>query len=214
VRHALGTLLFASLICVLLWGMRGFWAHGMRFSGFIWNLFLAWIPLVLALKLRDRERADTKFWLLGVAWLLFFPNSFYIVTDLVHVKKFGTDHLPVWYDVLMTAAFACVGLLLGALSLYVLHLRVRARYGWPRGWLFAGSALLLGSVGVYLGRFSRLNSWDVIARPLHLLDKVSKVAEPEKARPVAFIVAFFFFSLAVYACVVSMARIHEIEEET
>jgi uncharacterized membrane protein len=131
----------------------------------------------------------------------------------VHLQNYPKDHVPLWYDVLMTGAFACGGMFLGCLSLYLLHLGVRVRYGWKRGWTFAAGMLLLGAIGVYLGRFSRLNSWDIIARPLHLMDKVGQMTDPGNARPVAFTSAFFLFSLAVYVFVVSMARIHESDEE-
>src|SRR4051812_5341592 len=108
VRHVLGTLFFASLVCTGLWAFRAYWAHKTHFSGLVGNLGLAWIPLPLALLLCYRKQADVKFWALGITWLLFFPNSFYIVTDLIHVKKFGSDKVAIWYDALMTAAFACV----------------------------------------------------------------------------------------------------------
>ncbi len=215
-RHTLSTLLFASLVCVILWAVRGYVAEGFRFSGFVWNLVLAWIPLILALFLRRQAElgGGLKMWLLGVGWLLFFPNAFYIVTDLIHFKKFGTDGVPKWFDILMTVAFASGGMFLGCLSLYLLHLLVRARFGWKTGWAFAAGMLGLGSLGIYLGRFARLNSWDVLTRPFKLLDEVADLAAPPEARlAFAFSSAFFLFSLAVYAFVVSMARIHEVQPE-
>jgi uncharacterized membrane protein len=216
VQHTLHTLILASFVCLLMWAVRVYVGHGIRFAGFIWNLFLAWIPLGLAFAIRRRLAHGHRgvwLWVLAVAWLLFFPNAFYIVTDLIHLKKFGTDHVPPWYDLLMTMAFACGGMFLGCLSLYLLHLTARERFGWRVGWLFAGTMLALGALGVYLGRFSRLNSWDIVARPLHLLDEVTDLAvPPERHMAFAFTSAFFLFSLVVYAFVVSMTRIHEIEE--
>jgi uncharacterized membrane protein len=213
-RHTLNTLIFATAVCVLLFAIRAYVAHGPRFSGFVWNLFLAWMPLGFALAIWQRVGRGlwgAGGWALAVCWLLFFPNAFYIVTDLIHVKKFGTDGVPRWYDLLMTAAFACGGMFLGCLSLYLLHLLVRQRWGWQRGWAFATAMLALGAFGIYLGRFSRLNSWDVIARPFKLLGEVSELALPKESREAAaFSLAFFLFSMAVYAFVVSVARIHEL----
>lgn len=214
VRHTLGTLVFASAVCTGMLLVRCVCAdgHRFRFTGFFGNLLLAWIPLGLALLLRrlPARRNRFGFWSTLVTWVLFFPNAFYLTTDLIHTKKFGTDGIYPWFDLLMTTAFACGGLFLGSLSLYLLHLAVRQRFGWRVGWMFAGGMLALGAFGIYLGRFLRLNSWDVVTRPLKLAGDVSALLGP-KSRPevAAFAVTFFFFSLAVYCLMVSVARLHE-----
>jgi uncharacterized membrane protein len=70
--------------------------------------------------------------------------------------------------------------------------------------------LALGSFGIYLGRFFRLNTWDVVARPFKLAGDIAALLEPKGLTEVAaFCVTFFFFSLAIYSFVVSMARLHE-----
>jgi uncharacterized membrane protein len=143
---------------------------------------------------------------------LFFPNAFYLVTDLIHMKKFGLDGIARWFDLLMTTSFACGGIFLGCLSLYVMHLTVRKRWGWKVGWAFASGMLALGSFGIYLGRALRLNSWDVVTRPLKLVGDVSSLVEPKSmAEVTGFSVTFFFFSLAADCFVVSIARLHEAE---
>ncbi len=214
VRHTLYTLGFASAVCTGMLLVR-FACVGdlrFRFSGLLGNLLLAWIPLVLALLIRriPARRNRFCFWSALVAWVLFFPNAFYITTDLIHMRKFGTDGIYRWYDMLMTIAFACGGIFLGSLSLYLLHLFVRQRLGWRLGWAFAAGMLALGSFGIYLGRFLRLNSWDVVTRPFKLLANISPLLEPKSLTEVAaFSATFFFFSLAVYCFVVSVARLHE-----
>jgi uncharacterized membrane protein len=216
-RHTLGTLVFASAVCVLMWCVRAGFSRSPHFFGFVWNLFLAWIPLWLALLLRRecgpgplRKRA----WLIGLAWLLFLPNSFYIVTDLIHFKKFGMGGIPKMFDVMMTFAFAAGGMFLGCLSLYLMQLSVRERRGWKIGWAFAIGILALVSLGVYLGRDLRLNSWDVLM-PWKLFGRMAGLGEPAKQHYAGvFIAPFFLLSVAVYAFVVSMTRIHELEEVT
>lgn len=213
-HHTLYTLLFASLVCIGMLLVRFVCAGNLRFSGFFANLLLAWIPAALSIFLwrMHTKVGRSAFWSVVVLWILFFPNAFYIVTDLIHIKKFGADGIYRWFDLLMTTSFAAGGMFLGCLSLYLMHLFVRLRFGWRVGWLFAGGMLALGSFGIYLGRALRLNSWDVVARPLKLLGDVSSLVEPESAREVgAFSVTFFFFSLAVYSFVVSIARLHETE---
>jgi len=212
--HTLRTLVFVSFVCSGMLVARFICAddHRSRFSGLFGNLLLAWIPLVLALFIcrPSATRTSTRFWSAFVAWVLFFPNAFYLTTDLIHIKKFGTDGIYPWFDMLMTACFACVGMFLGSLSLYLLHLLVHRRFGWRAGWLFATAMLAIGSFGIYLGRFLRLNSWDVLTRPVKLTGEIAGLWEPKSLREVtAFSVTFFFFSLAVYTALVSMARLHE-----
>jgi uncharacterized membrane protein len=123
---------------------------------------------------------------------------------------FGTNGIYLWYDLLMITTFACGGMFLGCLSLYLLHLFIRERLGWRVGWVFASSVLAIGSFGIFLGRRLRLNSWDIVARPSQMVDRLTTLTEPHRAREVvAFSVTFFFFSLAVYCFVVSVARLHE-----
>jgi uncharacterized membrane protein len=213
VRHILGTLLFGTLVCAGLLVARYLCVGKTRFDYLFWNLFLAWIPLGLALWIRRMPgQRRMAFWTAVVLWVLFFPNSFYIVTDLMHAKTFGMDGAYLWFDILLAMSYVCGGIFLGCLSLYLMQLFVRERFGWRVGWLFSGAMLVLGSFGIYLGRFLRLNSWDAIVRPWKLMGHVSSLLDAASAKEVAaFTVAFFFFSLAIYCFVVSIARLHEEE---
>lgn len=212
-RHTINTLLFGSAVCTGMLLTRFVCTGKFHFGGLLWNLILAWIPMGLALliwRAPDSSRSRRGFWITLVLWFLFYPNAFYITTDLVHMKKFGSDGVFRWFDLLMTMSFAAGGMFLGCLSLYLLHLFVRERFGWRLGWAFASGMLALGSFGIYLGRVLRLNSWDVVARPFKLVGDILSLLEPHSAKEaIAFSVTFFFFSLAVYSFVVSMARLHE-----
>jgi uncharacterized membrane protein len=211
-RHTLYTLVFGSAVCTAMLVVRFLFTRQLHFSGLFGNLLLAWIPMILALCLwrMPSGRHRRWFWLTAVLWFLFYPNAFYITTDLIHMKKFGSDGVFRWFDLLMTMSFAAGGMFLGCLSLYLLHLSARARFGWRVGWLFAGGMLALGSFGIYLGRILRWNSWDVATRPLKLAGDAIALTEPHNAREaIVFSATFFFFSLAVYCFVVSMARLHE-----
>jgi uncharacterized membrane protein len=159
-------LLVASLFCVALVVVRA--VHTGDASGryLIWNLFLAWIPFTLAVVIYDRwrrRRGGLAIAVLAVLWLLFFPNAPYIATDFVHLESGGA--VPFWYDAVTIGAFAWVGLLLGFASLYLMQSVVRQWRGALAGWIFAVVAIALGSLGIYLGRFLRLNSWDVLEDP-------------------------------------------------
>ena len=168
-RRRLATVLglfLASLFCVALVLVRTAHTGNVDFRYLIWNLFLAWIPFALAVFVYDRwrrRRGGMLLLVLGGLWLLFFPNAPYIATDVVHLQH---DPLsPYWYDAVTIAAFAWMGVLLGFASLYLMQTAVRQWRGAVAGWIFAFFAIGLGSLGIYLGRFERWNSWDVITRP-------------------------------------------------
>lgn len=143
---------------------RHFGTFDFRFLA--WNLFLAWVPLVVALLAYDRYRRGTPLLRLVPAlglWLLFLPNAPYIVTDFVHLS--ATSRAPLWFDGIELSAFSWTGLLLGFVSLYLVHAVVRHRFGAAAGWLGVLPVLALVSAGVYLGRVKRWNSWDLLTQP-------------------------------------------------
>jgi uncharacterized membrane protein len=98
-----------------------------------------------------------------VLWLLFLPNAPYIVTDFVHLS--ASSRAPLWFDGVELSAFAWTGMLLGFVSLYLVHAVLRDRYGAPFGWSAVLFVLALSGVGVYLGRVKRWNSWDLLTQP-------------------------------------------------
>ena len=138
-----------------------------------WNLLLAWVPFVLALLVYDARRRGVGTvgrLALGGLWLLFLPNAPYIVTDLIHLGRI--TGAPLWFDAGMIAAFAFMGLVLGLGSLFLVQLALADAFG-PRGRLGARARRIpLCSVGVYVGRFLRLNSWDAIVDPSVLASPV------------------------------------------
>ena len=126
----------------------------------VWNLFLAWIPMVLAITFDLVER---RWWLLpvGLAWLVFLPNAPYLVTDLVHLGE-GYD---LWRHVLQYGFAAWTGILLGVVSLLLVHQRLDREFGRVWGWLAAALSVAGCAIGVVIGRFQRWNSWDLVTRP-------------------------------------------------
>lgn len=164
----------------------------------IWNLFLAWIPLGLAYLVEDlwRQRLIEKWGVMaGVGiWLLFFPNAPYLITDLIHLKA-APDHL-IWYDALMSFSFALAGLLTGLYSLLKVHRLVEHIWNDFRAWVTISGCLVLSSYGVYLGRFGRWNSWDLITNPFSLVRySLSNLQDP---LAIKLTVAFSFAMLVIY----------------
>lgn len=135
----------------------------------VWNLFLAWIPYLIAICIGPifrRNKSKIVFGLLFFSWLFFFPNAPYIITDLLHLKSRAP--IPHWYDLMLIASFAWTGLMLGLLSLYEIHYFIRQRLSRFKSWMIVLTCITLCGYGVYLGRYLRWNTWDLIARPMEL----------------------------------------------
>jgi uncharacterized membrane protein len=193
-RRALATvgLVAASALCVGLLELRVRETGDGFYRFLVWNLFLAWVPLLLAAFAysRSRARVDALSWVTLVAWLAFFPNAPYLLTDFIHLAQ---GPAPLWYDGLMLSAFAWTGLLLGFASLYLVQVILRRTVGAAWSWLGVVGSLALASLGVYIGRFVRLNSWDVLVHPRHVVEVVHArlVAEPpELAQALVALTAF------------------------
>jgi uncharacterized membrane protein len=127
-------------------------------------------------------------------WLVFLPNAPYLVTDLVHLRP--APPVPASFDVLLFASFALAGCALAWGSLDAVHARLAPAVGRARAALAIAAVLLLTGFGVYLGRFERWNSWDLVARPRGVLaDAAGALADP---RALAFSAAFAAFVGAGY----------------
>src|ERR1035437_7088518 len=112
-------LLFASGTSVALMVARILWTGRLGYSFLVWNLFLAWLPMMFALlaceKYQSTSGRDWRFVGLAGAWLLFFPNAPYIFTDLIHLT---TRFYPYfWVDLSLILLCALTGLVLGFVSL-------------------------------------------------------------------------------------------------
>jgi uncharacterized membrane protein len=155
----------ASALCLVLELVRER-GYAADFRFLVWNLFLAWVPLALALVVYDGYRRGATLVRLAPAlalWLLFLPNAPYIVTDFVHLS--ASSRAPLWFDGVELSAFAWTGMLLGFVSLYLVHAVLRHRFGVLLAWCSVLCVLALASVGVYLGRVRRWNSWEVLTQP-------------------------------------------------
>ena len=166
------SLLAASVLSIGTLAVRIHETHDHRYTFLLWNLFLAWVPLIaasIAFALA-RRRVGAAAGVLIVVWLLFFPNAPYLLTDFIHLNGDGPS--PLWYDALMLSSFAWTALMLGFASLYLVHAIVARHGNAALGWGVVVCVLGLGSFGVYLGRFARFNSWDVVRRPRVVLSVI------------------------------------------
>lgn len=163
-----------------------------------WNAILAIAPLTLAVPLFRLGRRPSVLWWGGLAaFVALLPNAPYVLTDVVHLLPDlqqaqglpGALGLLVQYAALFTA---------GVLS-YVVSLVLAVRWLADRGWRRGTVAIELGAhlacaVGIYLGRVTRLNSWDLLDVPLVAVALLDLGA----VRPLALIAAMFAVLCAVY----------------
>ena len=176
----LGSLAGLSALVVAMVAVRVSYSGNSYYEALVWNLLLAWIPFALAVYVYDGRRRGERgplLWAASALWLLFFPNAPYIVTDFKWLRDW--TGAPIWYDVVLVAAAAWCGLMLGFISLYLMQAVVRRSIGAVKAWLFVLGVLAVSSFGIYLGRFQRWNSWDVFTRPGVLAHNVW----PHLARP-------------------------------
>lgn len=161
--------LFAFLgFIMLLIAARIFYTGSTLYLFLVWNIFLAWIPLsVSSLFGKLSEKAVWRQFLIFCCWLAFFPNALYIVTDLIHLEI--ESSVPKWFDAVLLFSASVAGLMMAFVSLHRAEIYLaKTRFGKFRP-LLVFLILSLGSFGVYLGRFLRWNSWDIISNPFQLL---------------------------------------------
>ena len=162
----MGSLLLCSTFAVALLAARVVYTDSTQYRNLAWNLVLAWVPFLVALVLYERHRAGARPLALlapGLLWLLFLPNAPYLLTDVFLIRFLGG--VPIWFDVVLVTAFAWTGLMLGFVSLFLVHTVARSLAGPRAGWALVLGATALSSFGIYLGRFLRWNSWDFVVQP-------------------------------------------------
>jgi uncharacterized membrane protein len=207
VTASLGVL---SLFVIAMIGFRIAYTGSREHIAIAWNLFLAWIPFAIALFVYDRARRGISRPALGVGaalWLLFLPNAPYIVTDLKYIGRGGG--VPELYDLLLLTGAAWAGLLLGLMSLLLMHAVAQRIVGAITAWCCVVAVLALSSFGIYLGRVQRWNSWDVFVRPGSLAAEIAGAAvDPfSHPKPIAVMILFTFFLTACYLVFYSFARL-------
>jgi uncharacterized membrane protein len=138
-----------------------------------WNLFLAFIPYWITRWMSanpDLIENKLKRFLLLSTWLLFIPNAFYIITDLFHLVH--VHSAPRWFDLLLIFSFAWNGILCGIISLRRVELIINLNRGPVYSLLMVFAVMWLNALGIYIGRFLRFNSWDVVTDPFNLLKEI------------------------------------------
>ena len=201
-NHHFYPIALSTFLVFLFFFGRIYWSQKVVFQNLIWNLFLAWLPYLFCLGVAVIHQARPSWWLAmiipAVLWLLFLPNALYIVTDFIHLKDQET--IPIWYDAGFISITAWTGLFLAVVSLYTVQKIVHSYAGKIAGWGF--SLIIIGSsgYGVYLGRFLRWNSWDILREPLEIIsNSLSPIANPLQYKDkIVFIIMYTALYLVTY----------------
>lgn len=191
------SLIFSSGVSVFLFFI-GAAFYGASWLWFLnWNLFLAWLPLLFTwLLVRYLKKGRWLSWQgigLTALWLGFLPNSFYIFSDLIHLQY--TDSANSLFYAVLILSFALSGFLVGYTSLYIVHKQLLKRMDRLQAHGLIGLVLLACSFAIYLGRYLRWNTWDVLINPAGILfDVTDRIINPE-AHEVTFRITFLIFIL-------------------
>lgn len=167
-------LLLLSVFSVALIIIRVYFSKQFTFIFLVWNLFLAAIPwgittfLIVFPKIKDKKVLLILF--LSI-WLLFFPNSTYILTDLFHLRL--NFSMPIWFDLILILSFAWTGVMFAFISLIDLENILLKYFKKTTIFVLISIVLYVSSFGIYIGRFLRWNSWDVIQEPFSLFFDVA-----------------------------------------
>ena len=231
-RRVVSVLALSSAVGLAMLAFRVGYSGRRGYVSLPWDLFLAWMPMVFALPIARVQAGRGKPLIatlaLALLWLLFFPNAPYLVTQFMHLHPSHAVHdaahplaawtvrgpIPIWFDVLMLSTFAWTGLMLGFVSLHLVHRTAARIAGTGCGWAAVVAGIGLCAFGVSLGRFQRWNSWDLFARPLSLLADVADRALNPLAHPrtTAATLGFAAFLLLGYLTLLAIMRMSAAEK--
>lgn len=209
-KKLLRIIAFFTLACLALSLSRYLYSGTIRHLYLPWNLFLAFLPLVFALKARNLKN-KASFWVMFIIWLAFIPNAFYIVTDLIHLNPIEANYEGyqvgnyryanepnspgVLFDAVLLFMYSSFGFLLGLISIELIQKKLIKLIKPRTAWLVIFGSLFLSGFAIYLGRHLRWNSWDAVININELMSDVLDIFIHPVANSEAWAVTFLFFFL-------------------
>ena len=169
-RKINSVLFLFTIYCLLLLVVRAILTNTIYLFFLVWNLFLAFVPYFFISYFKNQitvQKSKIKTVSLLFLWLLFLPNSFYILTDLIHLSQ-SSNHL-FWFDLVAISSYALIGFTLGIVSLIEFENIIKTYTSTLITNLIIPAICFLCGVGIYLGRILRYNSWDIISNPFELV---------------------------------------------
>ena len=178
-----------------------------NYNFLIWNLFLGFVPYLLAIVLHYYSNRINNITLLfgSFLWLGFYPNAPYMITDLIHVNENSSN---VIYEALMIFSFSMESLFFGFYSVKIMEFILIPKRGKLQTNVFLVTSLFLSSFGIYLGRILRLNTWDIFTAPSKTFELILNHLFPITQNPTTYsmILLFTFIQFILY---IQTNRFHE-----
>jgi uncharacterized membrane protein len=210
-RNYLVALAWVTVFDLIALFVRNLYEQNNTYNFLLWNLFLAFVPLVFAwitYYVVDKWGMVPVI-LFSFLWLLFYPNAPYMISDMMHVN----DSSPIiLYETLLLFSFAMLALFYGFYSLKIIHLVFKLRMGTLMANIIIWICIVLSSTGIYLGRILRLNSWDLFTHPLTTMQTVFDHLFPVTKNPSTYLV-IFLFSIIQFILLIMMKDFDEIEKD-
>lgn len=164
-------LILLGIYAIALVTFRVFYTNSAFYLFLVWNLFLAVVPYLITNFLKQ-NKSSYLFYFLFPIWLLFLPNAPYIITDLFHLPE-GTL-MPLWYDLLLIVVFSVNGMVLFFYSLNDMFNSLKEKYSIKIAQFIISTSIFLSGFGIYLGRYLRWNSWEILQNPKLLFYDILK----------------------------------------
>jgi uncharacterized membrane protein len=157
---------FISIVGIVLILGRLFFVSDKAFLFILWNFFLAGLPLIISsvmIQMSARGFSRYSITFAGILWLLFLPNAPYILTDYVHVIHGDPNYFLL--NTFTFSWFAISAFVAAVISLHDVSDLLLMRYKRLQVSMMIFTICLLCSLGIYLGRDLRFNTWDVFLNP-------------------------------------------------
>ncbi len=198
-----------TIFCFLFLLIRNKVEGNTNYNFLVWNLFLGFVPFFLAFLLKIfEEKVNNLVTILACGlWLLFYPNSPYMITDLIHVPSTSTT---VIYETLFIFSFSMLSLFFGFYSLKLIQVVLYKKTSRKITNAVIIASLLLSSFGIYLGRILRLNSWDVFTEPFKTFTIIFEHLFPIYKNPVTYII-IILFTIIQYLLLELMQDLDDVE---
>lgn len=178
-KFTLSYFILTIIACIFI-SIRIVYKGNLRYAFLIWNIFLTWIPYYLSIIFTYHAfKSRLLKYITGFVWLLFYPNAPYMITDFIHLSAYNfytstqnnfafNSSFSDWYDFFLISIFVILGLILSFCSLKLMHKRIKECFSYIISWLFVLIVSVLSGYAIYLGRFIRVNSWELVTNPLYL----------------------------------------------
>jgi uncharacterized membrane protein len=188
---------FLSGLTIVAYAYRVAISQSFRFGFVFENLALAWLGLMfgwlLVNGLKKRHWLSWQNIVLTILWLAFLPNTWYVLTDFLHISP--TGEVSQLYDIVLMSLLVINGFILGFTSLFIVHKELLKRLSETISSVLVIIVIFISSFGIYLGRDLRWNSWDVITNPGGLVLNVSDRVIDPFGHPRAINITGLFFIL-------------------